>query len=92
MTDGVVSLAGELERKSMLAVLLPAVRAVNGVIDVEGQLGYAIDDTRLTRPLGLMPASAGSHGDVRPCRSPFRAQHDGRGDSERCCEHRKDQG
>ena len=47
MTDGVVSLAGELERKSMLAALLPAVRAVDGVIDVEGQLGYAIDDTRL---------------------------------------------
>ena len=47
VTDGVVSLAGELERKSMLAVLLPAVRAVDGVIDVEGQLGYAIDDTRL---------------------------------------------
>ena len=44
VTDGVVSLAGELERKSMLAVLLPAVRAVDGVIDVEGQLGYAIDD------------------------------------------------
>jgi CBS-domain-containing membrane protein len=47
VTDGVVSLAGELERRSMLAALLPAVRAVDGVIDVEGQLGYAIDDTRL---------------------------------------------
>ena len=47
VTDGVVSLAGELEHKSMLAALLPAVRAVDGVIDVEGQLGYAIDDTRL---------------------------------------------
>jgi CBS domain-containing protein len=47
VTDGVVTLAGELERKSMLAALLPAVRAVDGVIDVEGQLGYAIDDTRL---------------------------------------------
>lgn len=28
---------------------LPAVRAVDGVIDVEGQLGYAIDDSRLPR-------------------------------------------
>jgi len=45
VADGVVRLAGELERKSMLAVLLPAVRAVDGVVDVEGQLGYAIDDT-----------------------------------------------
>ena len=45
VADGVVRLAGELERKSMLTPLLPAVRAVDGVIDVEGQLGYAIDDT-----------------------------------------------
>ena len=45
VTDGVVRLAGELERKSMLALLPPAVRAVDGVIDVEAELGYAIDDT-----------------------------------------------
>jgi CBS domain-containing protein len=49
VTDGVVRLTGELERKSMLAALLPAVRAVDGVIDVEGRLGYAIDDSRLPR-------------------------------------------
>lgn len=45
VTDGVVRLAGELERKSMLALLPPAVRAVDGVVDVDGQLSYAIDDT-----------------------------------------------
>ena len=47
VTDGVVRLAGELERKSMLGFILPAVRAVDGVIDVavEGKLRYAIDDT-----------------------------------------------
>jgi CBS domain-containing protein len=45
VTDGVVRLTGELERKSMLESLLPAVRAVEGVVDVEGQLGYAFDDT-----------------------------------------------
>ena len=50
VTDGVVRLTGELERKSMLAAALRAVRAVDGVIDVESQLGYAIDDIRL--PLG----------------------------------------
>ena len=49
VTDGVVRLTGELERKSMLSALLPAVRAVDGVIDVEGRLGYAIDDARLPR-------------------------------------------
>ncbi len=46
VTDGVVRLAGELERKSMLALILPAVRGVDGVIDVEGELRYAVDDTR----------------------------------------------
>lgn len=45
VTDGVVRLTGEVERKSMLTLLLPAVRAVDGVVDAEGQLSYAIDDT-----------------------------------------------
>jgi CBS domain-containing protein len=49
VTDGVVRLTGELERKSMLAAALRAVRAVDGVIDVESQLGYAIDDIRQPR-------------------------------------------
>ena len=49
VTDGVVRLTGELERKSMLAAVLPAVRAVDGVIDVTAQLHYAIDDSRLPR-------------------------------------------
>jgi CBS domain-containing protein len=47
VTDGVVGLTGELDRRSMLAAALRAVRAVDGVIDVESQLGYAIDDIRL---------------------------------------------
>jgi len=45
VTDGVVRLAGEVERRSMLALVQPAVRAVDGVIDVGGELSYAIDDT-----------------------------------------------
>jgi CBS domain-containing protein len=49
VTDGVVRLTGEVERKSMLTAVLPAVRAVDGVIDVEAELGYAIDDSRLPR-------------------------------------------
>jgi len=44
--DGVVQLTGEVERKSMLTAVKPAIRAVDGVIDVLGRLGYAIDDTR----------------------------------------------
>lgn len=45
VSDGVVRLAGELERKSMLTRVWPAVRAVDGVIDAGGDLGYASDDT-----------------------------------------------
>jgi len=57
VTDGVVRLTGELERKSMLAAVLPAVRAVDGVIDVTAQLDYAIDDSRLSRvPVASNPA------------------------------------
>jgi CBS domain-containing protein len=52
VTDGVVRLSGELERKSMLPAALRAVRAVDGVIDVESQLGYAIDDIRLPHTAG----------------------------------------
>jgi CBS domain-containing protein len=44
VADGVVRLTGELERRSMLPAALLAVRAVDGVIDVESQLGHAIDD------------------------------------------------
>ena len=47
VTDGVVRLTGEVERKSVLSLVMPMTRAVDGVIDVEGQLSYASDDTRL---------------------------------------------
>jgi len=39
--DGVVALTGEVERKSVL----PLTRAVDGVVDAEAELTYAIDDT-----------------------------------------------
>jgi CBS-domain-containing membrane protein len=54
VTDGVVRLTGELERKSMLSLIFPLTRAVDGVIDVEGQLSYAIDDTRLPATADLI--------------------------------------
>jgi CBS domain-containing protein len=63
VADGVVRLTGEVERKSMLALLPPAVRAVDGVVDVEGQLSYAIDDTR--RPHRL------EHDDIDTPSSPL---------------------
>jgi CBS domain-containing protein len=47
VTGGVVRMTGELERKSMLPLALPLVRAIDGVIDAEGEFTYAIDDTKL---------------------------------------------
>jgi CBS domain-containing protein len=49
VTDGVVKMTGELERKSLLPLVLPAVRAIDGVIDAVGEFTYAIDDTGLPR-------------------------------------------
>jgi CBS domain-containing protein len=50
VTDGVVRMSGELSRKSVAPCVLPAVRAIDGVIDAEGEFTYAIDDTRLPLP------------------------------------------
>jgi CBS domain-containing protein len=50
VTNGVVRMTGEIECKSMLPSMLPLVRAIDGVIDVEGEFTYAIDDTSLPRP------------------------------------------
>lgn len=47
VTEGVVKMTGELERRSMLSLALPATRAVDGVIDAVGEFSYAIDDTKL---------------------------------------------
>lgn len=47
VTEGVVKMTGELERKSMLSLVLPVTRAVDGVIDAVGEFSYAIDDTKL---------------------------------------------
>jgi CBS domain-containing protein len=46
VTDGVVTLSGEVGTKSMLRLIFPAVRAIDGVVDVEGHLTYAVDDTK----------------------------------------------
>jgi CBS domain-containing protein len=46
VADGVVTVSGEIERKSMLPLVLPMIRAVDGVVDAEGQLSYTVDDTR----------------------------------------------
>lgn len=45
--NGMVTLTGEVERKSMIPLVVPLVRAVDGVVDAEADLQYAIDDSHI---------------------------------------------
>ncbi len=45
VTGGVVTLAGELGQKSLIPAAFRMAQAVDGVVDVEGQLCFAVDDT-----------------------------------------------
>jgi CBS-domain-containing membrane protein len=47
---GVVALRGELERRSQLAALVRQVQAVEGVVAVDAQLGWRVDDQMMTTP------------------------------------------
>jgi len=47
VTDGIVTLAGEVEHKSMVPLAARMTRSVDGVVDVVNRLAYAVDDTRL---------------------------------------------
>ena len=47
VVDGVVTLRGEVERKSMVPLAARLARAVDGVVDVVNELAYAIDDSHL---------------------------------------------
>jgi CBS-domain-containing membrane protein len=47
VTDGIVTLRGEVEHKSMVPLAARMARSVDGVVDVVNHLAYAVDDTRL---------------------------------------------
>ena len=77
---------GQLVGLGGLALLLSAVRAVDGIIDVDGRLGQAIDDTErprpaeqdesetLSSPVAARPADLAAEGEASswPVRSPSR--------------------
>ena len=48
--DGIVTLCGEVDRKSRAASLVAAVHSVAGVVGVHDQLSYRFDDTLLDLP------------------------------------------
>lgn len=54
--DGVVTLTGELERRSDTTAALGLTRALDGVVDVVGHLAYRLDDRR------AQPAGPTAHG------------------------------
>ncbi|MDI2125454.1 CBS domain-containing protein [Yinghuangia seranimata] len=45
--DGVVTLAGEMENKTLTSLLVRMVRGVDGVVQVHDRLAFAVDDTKL---------------------------------------------
>lgn len=45
VTDGVVTLAGEVEKKSMLPIAIRMAESVDGVVAVVDQLTFGVDDT-----------------------------------------------
>ena len=47
VTNGIVTLRGEVERKSMVPMAVHMARSVDGVVDVVNHLAYAVDDARL---------------------------------------------
>lgn len=47
VTDGIVTLRGEVERRSMVPLAGRMARAVDGVVDVVNELAYAVDDRHL---------------------------------------------
>jgi osmotically-inducible protein OsmY len=48
--DGVVTLTGELERRSLISIAIQFARTVDGVVDVRSKLSYVADDTDLVVP------------------------------------------
>jgi len=55
VTDGVVTLHGEVEHKSMVPLATRLTRAVDGVVDVVANLSYAVDDSHLPTASELDP-------------------------------------
>ena len=47
VTDGIVTLRGEVERKSMVPLAARMARSVDGVVEVVNDLAYAVDDSHL---------------------------------------------
>jgi CBS-domain-containing membrane protein len=52
--DGVVSLTGQLERRSLIPILVSLVRCLDGVVDVVDRLSFELDDSKIMVPSDLL--------------------------------------
>ena len=52
--DGVVTLTGRLERRSLIPIAVSLVHGVDGVVDVVDRLGFELDDTPVMVPSDLL--------------------------------------
>jgi CBS domain-containing protein len=64
--DGVLTLRGQVERRSLVSIAAALCRRVDGVVDVVNRLTYAMDDTRIgdgTAPqnVGILHGPWGQH-------------------------------
>ncbi|MDH6115486.1 altronate dehydratase [Kitasatospora sp. MAP12-15] len=61
MHDGVVTLAGRVEQKSLIPIVERLCRSVDGVVAVHHTLGYVTDDTDLELGKPLLHGVVGPH-------------------------------
>jgi CBS domain-containing protein len=52
--DGVVTLTGQLERRSLIPITVSLVRGLDGVVDVVDRLSFEFDDSTITVPSDLL--------------------------------------
>jgi len=52
--DGVVTLTGQLERRSLVPILVRLVRGLDGVVDVVDRLSFELDDSTIMVPSDLL--------------------------------------
>jgi hypothetical protein len=52
--DGVVTLTGQLERWSLIPIIVGLVHGLDGVVDVADQLTFEVDDSPIMVPSDLL--------------------------------------
>jgi osmotically-inducible protein OsmY len=53
--DGVASISGEVPRRSDTRILEELTRRLDGIVNVETDLTWELDDTRIERPPSNLP-------------------------------------